>query len=359
MRIQDGLKLDYKDVLIVPQRSDISSRSKVELTREYKFKHTPKWLTVEGLGVIAANMDTTGTFAMSKALTKHNMFTALHKHYTAEDLAEYQMSHWGQDNGFITIGTSQDDLDKLEKVLVLIERGTCENTDFPYMINLDVANGFNVGFVKHLNKVRERFPNSVIMAGNVVGGSMTKELILGGADIVKIGIGPGSVCETRVKAGVGYPQLSAIDEAAYEAHGIGGLVCADGGCTRVGDICKAFAAGADFVMLGGMFAGTRECDGEWEWERHENGIGEKRKSLKFYGMSSQEANEKYNGGLKDYKAAEGKCVKVPYKGKVEKVVREIKGGLASCCSYVGATNIKDLPKCASFVRVAQQENTIF
>ena len=192
------------------------------------------------------------------------------------------------------------------------------------------------------------------MAGNLVGGSMTKELVLNGADIVKVGIGPGSVCETRIVAGVGYPQLSAIDEAAYEAHGIGGLICADGGCTRVGDICKAMAAGADFVMLGGLFAGTDECDGEWTI----NSSREKQ-SLEFYGMSSKEANNKYNGGLKDYKAAEGKSITVPYKGKVEEVVREIKGGLASCCTYVGATKIKDLPKCASFVRCSQQENTIF
>jgi len=353
MRIQDGIKLDYKDVLIVPQRSDISSRSNVDLEREYKFKHTPHWLNVTGLGIIAANMDTTGTFEMSKELTKHSMFTALHKHYTAEQLAEYQMSQ-GSDNFFITIGTNLEDLDKLEKVLEIIEIKTKENTYFPEMINLDVANGFNVQFVKHLNKVREKFPDSVIMAGNVIGGSMTKELILNGADIVKIGIGSGSSCLTRVIAGVGYPQLSSIDDAAYEAHGIGGLICADGGCTRVGDICKAMAAGADFVMLGGMLSGVDECSGEWELDKDGN-----KKAFKFYGMSSEEANNKYNGGLKDYKAAEGKCVKVPYRGKVENIIREIKGGLASCCSYVGATKIKDLPKCASFVRVTQQENTIF
>jgi len=357
MRVQDGIKLDFKDVLIVPQRSDISSRSEVDLVREYRFKHLPREFSINGIGIISANMDTTGSFAMDKELSKHGMFTALHKHYTAEELAEYEIYN-SCNNHIITIGSSQKDIDKLEKVLEIIEKETCEDTGFPSMINLDVANGFNVHFVKKLNQVRERFPESVIMAGNVVGGSMTKELILNGADIVKIGIGPGSCCLTRVKAGVGYPQLSAIDEAAYEAHGIGGLICADGGCTRVGDICKAMAAGADFVMLGGMFAGTDECEGEWSYI-YKNSYEEVKRSLKFYGMSSKEANEKYNGGLKDYKASEGKCIEVPYKGKVENVVREIKGGLASCCSYVGATRIKDLPKCASFVRVTQQENNFF
>ncbi len=354
MRIQDGIKLDYKDVLIVPQRSDIPSRSKVKLTREYKLKHTLD--TIEGIGIIAANMDTTGTFAMNKALTKHKMFTALHKHYSIEEMSKY---YWDVlfPNGeyyFVTTGASKEDFNKLHKIRDLICSSTQDPVDFPYMINLDVANGFNVYFVKQLNKLREMFPESIIMAGNVIGGSMTKELILNGADIVKVGIGPGSCCLTRKVAGVGYPQLSAIDEAAYEAHGIGGLICADGGCTRVGDICKAFAAGADFVMLGGMLAGTDECEGCWELD--DDG---KKKSFRFYGMSSKEANEKYNGGLKDYKAAEGKCTEIPYKGKVEEIVREIKGGLASCCSYVGATKIKDLPKCASFVRCTQQENTIF
>jgi GMP reductase len=284
MRIQDGLKLDYKDVLIVPQRSDISSRANVDLVREFKSKHISAncWPT-EGIGIIAANMDTTGTFAMCRELSKHRMFTALHKHYTAEQIADYEM-HNNCDLHFVTIGSSQKDLDKLDEVLRIIEQKTCEDTDFPRFINLDVANGFNVQFVEHLIQVRKKFPESVIMAGNVIGGSMTKELILNGADIVKVGIGPGSVCETRVKAGVGYPQLSAVDEAAYEAHGIGGLICADGGCTRVGDICKAMAAGADFVMLGGMLAGTDECEGEWVYDGNHN----KKSSLKFYGMSSKE-----------------------------------------------------------------------
>jgi len=355
MRIQDGIKLDYKDVLIVPQRSEISSRSEVNLIREFKFKHAPEWQTLEGLGIIAANMDTVGTFKMADALGKHNMFTALHKHYSAKEMADYYLSNLSNyDRYFVTIGSSQKDFDKLVETQDILYSIMADNIDFPLMINLDVANGFNIHFVKRLNKLREMFPESIIMAGNVVGGSMTRELILNGADIVKIGLGSGSACLTRVVAGIGYPQLSAVNEAAYEAHGIGGLICADGGCTRVGDICKAMAAGADFVMLGGLLSGTDECNGEWELDEKGN-----KKALKFYGMSSKEANNKYNGGLKDYKAAEGKCISVPYKGSVEDVVREIKGGLASCCSYVGASRIKDLPKCASFVRVTQQENTIF
>ena len=347
------LKVGYEDVMIVPQRSDIPSRTDVKLTRKYSFKHSP--YTITGLGVIAANMDTTGTFAMADVFAKHKMFVALHKHYSASQLLEFFSSNkkrrW--DHVFITVGQGRD-LTKILKV-----RADLVDTTWPKLINIDVANGMTESFVQTIKCVRKSCPNSVIMAGNVVGPNMAEHLMLCGADIAKIGIGSGSVCTTRVKAGVGYPQLSAVDEAAFTAHGLRGHICADGGCTRVGDICKAFASGSDFVMIGGMLAGTDECEGEWE-HTEDPYTGEPMKmSLKFYGMASEDAQKKYNGGLKKYKAAEGKCVNIPYKGKAEEIVREIRGGLASACTYVGASRIKDLPKCASFVRCTRQENTVF
>jgi len=370
------VKVGYNDVLIVPQRSDIPSRTEVNLARKFKFKHGT-WYG-RGIPIIAANMDSTGSFRMADALAKHYMFTALHKHYSREELVDF-FSKKGRRHNYVFYSLGLGDLDKMLKV-----RADLSDIKFPRLINIDVANGQTETFIQFIKHMRRKMaPESVIMAGNVVGPNMAEHLLLCGADIVKVGIGPGSVCTTRVKAGVGYPQLSAVDEASYTAHGLRGHICADGGCTRVGDICKAFAAGADFVMLGGMLAGTDECEGEWIY----NEIKQKdlyvpkgtaapitgetevdvvvttksttKKVLKFYGMASEEAQDKYDGGMKGYKAEEGKCVEVPYKGPVEQVVREIKGGLASACTYVGAARIKDLPKCASFVRCTQQENTIF
>ena len=177
---------------------------------------------------------------------------------------------------------------------------------------------------------------------------MTEELILSGADIVKVGIGPGSVCTTRIKTGVGYPQLSSIMECADAAHGLGGHIIADGGCTSPGDVAKAFGGGADYVMLGGMLAG------------HDEGRGEVIEGkVQFYGMSSKAANEKHFGGLKEYRASEGRDVQIPYKGKVGDSIKEILGGLRSACTYVGANKLKRLSKCTTFIRCTQQFNTIF
>lgn len=349
------IKVGFNDVLIVPQRSDIPSRTDVNLFRVFEFKHSKR--QIEGVPIIAANMTATGTFAMADAFGQHHMFTALHKHYSEEELLDF----FGEDEErwsytFYTAGLN--DLPKLKNI-----QNKLGNQSFPHLLNLDVANGLSESFAKVLKEARREFHNSVIMAGNVVGGNMAEHIILCGADIVKVGIGPGSVCTTRVKCGVGFPQLSAIGEASFNAHGLKGHICGDGGCTRVGDICKGFAAGGDFMMIGGMIAGTDECEGEWvrSWKERlpKSGRDAPKKYFKFYGMASEEAQNKYNDGLKDYKAAEGKCVEIPYKGPVSEIIREIKGGISSACSYVGASKIKDIPRCASFVRCTQQENTIF
>lgn len=344
MRIESDIKLGFKDVMIRPKRSTLNSRAQVTLEREFKFRHSP--LIWKGVPVMAANMDTVGTFEMAKELAKHQLFTAIHKHYSLED--------WGVflkdtpktivDQIAVSTGTSKKDFDKLSDIF----------NKYPQLqfICIDVANGYSEHFVRFLEKARAKFPEKVIIAGNVVTGEMVEELILSGADIVKVGIGPGSVCTTRVKTGVGYPQLSAIIECADAAHGLGGQIISDGGCVNPGDVAKAFGAGADFVMLGGMFAGHDESGGEVV-ERN----GELHKL--FYGMSSATAMEKHVGGVAEYRASEGKTVEVPYRGAVENTVQDILGGLRSTCTYVGASRLKELTKRTTFIRVNEQENRVY
>lgn len=342
MRIEYDVKLDFKDVLIRPKRSILKSRSEVSLEREFQFKHAGvKW---KGIPIVAANMDHTGTFSMAKALAEHQLVTAIDKFITKEDWIKFaKQNPTVITSTFITSGIADHDFEKLHAIL--------DAVDIP-AICLDVANGYTQRFVDVLRKTRATYPNKIIMAGNVVTGEMVEELILSGADIVKIGIGPGSVCTTREKTGVGYPQLSAIIECADAAHGLGGLVCADGGCVTPGDVAKGFAAGADFIMLGGMFAGHDECLGELI---EENGKRFKR----FYGMSSAEAMEKHHGSMADYRSSEGRSVNVPYRGAVKNTILDILGGLRSTCTYVGAQRLKQLSKRTTFIRVSKQLNEVF
>nr|WP_298994904.1 GMP reductase [uncultured Polaribacter sp.] len=344
MRIENDLKLGFKDVMFRPKRSTLKSRSEVTLEREFNFLHSD--ITWKGVPIIAANMDTVGTFNMAKALSNHNIFTAIHKHYTIDDWRKFihESSVNTLNNIAISTGTSKEDAKKVKTIL----------NEFPQInfICIDVANGYSEHFVEFVRKMRKQHPNKVIIAGNVVTGEMVEELLLSGADIIKVGIGPGSVCTTRVKTGVGYPQLSAIIECADAAHGLGGQIISDGGCKVPGDVAKAFGANADFVMLGGMLAGHTESGGEIIEEN-----GEKFKA--FYGMSSETAMNKHSGGVADYRASEGKTVKIPFKGNVENTVIDILGGLRSTCTYVGARRLKELTKRTTFIRVQEQENQVF
>lgn len=330
--------------MIRPKRSTLKSRSEVSLEREFKFMHSP--VLWKGIPIMAANMDTVGTFEMARALSRHNIFTAIHKHYPVEDwktflrdLPEEAFYHIA-----VSTGISQTDFDKLSNILNI-------NPNLKF-ICIDVANGYSEHFAQFVKQTRQQYPDKVIIAGNVVTGEMVEELLLSGADIVKVGIGPGSVCTTRVKTGVGYPQLSAIIECADAAHGLGGQIISDGGCTSPGDIAKAFGAGADFVMLGGMLAGHDESGGEI--------IVKNGKSFrKFYGMSSATAMEKHMGGVAEYRASEGKTVEVAHKGPVEHTLQDILGGLRSTCTYVGASRLKELTKRTTFIRVNEQENQVY
>ena len=345
MRIENDVKLDFKDVLIRPKRSTLNSRNEVDIARSFRFYHTgPEW---KGFPLIAANMDVTGTMAMARVLGRHGALTALHKHYPVNQLAEFFASDAGE-HAFFSLGTTSADLEKLAAVRKRAQvRFLC----------LDVANGYSEKFLETVKRVRDENPKAVVMAGNVVTGDMTEALILAGADIVKIGIGPGSVCTTRRVTGVGYPQLSAIIECADAAHGLRGQVCADGGCNVPGDIAKAYGAGADFVMLGGMLAGHDECEGEIRYEERDG--NRTPVSMTFYGMSSETAMKKHFGGVAHYRAAEGKSVETPYRGPVENTLGEIMGGVRSMMTYIGATQLKEVPKRTTFVRVTAQTNDVF
>lgn len=344
MRIESDIKLGFKDVMIRPKRSTLSSRSEVSLMRKFKFLHGGKdW---EGIPVMAANMDTVGTFEMATALASEQLFTAIHKHYTPAQWKSFINESGKEITEYIAVstGTSKQDGEKLDTILN-------ENTSLRF-ICIDVANGYSEKFVAFVKKTRDKHPGKVIIAGNVVTGEMVEELLLAGADVIKVGIGPGSVCTTRVKTGVGYPQLSAIIECADAAHGLGGHIISDGGCKVPGDVAKAFGGGADFVMLGGMLAGHDESGGELV---EKDGV----KYRLFYGMSSETAMNKYAGGVAEYRASEGKTVKVKYRGAVINTVSDILGGIRSTCTYVGAKSLKELTKRTTFIRVQEQHNEWF
>lgn len=344
MHVENDIKLGFKDVMIRPKRSTLKSRSQVSLERTFTFRNSQRTWT--GVPIIAANMDTVGTFEAATVLAGEKMLAAIHKHYSVDDWAAFLADSPAEHRPYIMVstGTSEADYDKLKAILALDDK-----LEF---ICIDVANGYSEHFVEYLRRVRADFPTMTIVAGNVVTGEMTEELLLSGADIVKVGIGPGSVCTTRVKTGVGYPQVSAVIECADAAHGLNGHVISDGGCACPGDVSKAFGAGGDFVMLGGMLAGHDESGGELV---EENG----KQFRLFYGMSSDTAMNKYHGGVANYRASEGKTVRVPYRGPLMSTLSDIQGGVRSTCTYVGASALKELSKRTTFIRVQEQENRIF
>lgn len=347
MQILDSISLDFQDVLIRPNRSNLKSRNEVSLERTFKFLHTNRTWT--GIPIIAANMDTVGTFEMAEAFYREKMLVAIHKHYSLSEWKGFAKKHNGTNifnHVMVSTGTSDVNYESLCEILDSIPE--------IYFICIDIANGYSQHLIEFVKKVRSRYPEHVIIAGNVVTGNMTEELILSGADIVKVGIGPGSVCTTRLMTGVGRPQLSAIIDCADLGHGLKGHIIGDGGCSNPGDISKAFGAGADFVMLGGIFAGHDESAGEIEINS-DTGI----KYKKFYGMSSSSAMKRHSGGVAKYRASEGKTVTIPYRGEVMGTIRKILGGVRSTCTYIGAISIKEMPKRATFERTSRQLNEIY
>ena len=366
MRIEEDIKLDYKDVLLRPKRSELTSRKEVDLMREFTFKNAggegadPKGYGWRGVPIVASNMDTVGTFETAKTLAQHHMLTCISKHndvdrwihklngygvYKTREQKEANKGSWkyerGADNwqsriydhlcpsiGIKYDPNETDDIDYLNNIQW--------NFYHNRFVCIDAANGYTSRFCDFIKRVRDEHTALIIIAGNVVTGEMTEEIILSGADIVKVGIGGGSVCTTRIQTGVGYPQLSAVIECADAAHGIGGHIMADGGCVCAGDVAKAFCAGADFVMLGGMLAGHTESEGQEE-------IIDDEKYKVFYGMSSDTAMNKYHGGVASYRSSEGKTVRIKHRGLIKNTIESILGGIRSTCTYIGARNLKDMP----------------
>ena len=370
MRIEEDMKLDYKDVLLRPKRSTLGSRKDVDLERGYTYRNykpefpdNAEYRHWRGTPIIAANMDGVGTFEMADSLAKQNIMTCLVKTYSVEELVEFFDTDDYLRTNYVamSIGITDKDMDKFREVYKLADG------NLKYVC-IDVANGYSNRFRDFVADFRMLYPHLVIIAGNVVTGEMTEELILSGADIVKVGIGPGSVCTTRIQTGVGYPQLSAVIECADAAHGLGGHIIADGGCTCPGDVAKAFAGGADFVMLGGMLAGHDQGGGEIITKSYlSNELNEQtgeqyvetKEFVQFYGMSSDAANTKHFGGLKDYRSSEGREVLVPYRGDVAVTIQDLLGGIRSTCTYAGALKLKQLSKCTTFVRCTQQFNSVY
>ena len=379
MRIEEDMKLDYKDVLIRPKRSTLGSRKEVDLERGFTFRNYKPYVATDvlpdgypvvqeqyrhyrGTPIMAANMDGVGTFEMADKLAEGKIFTCLVKTYSINELVNYFDSDMPERTDYVAMSIGITDADHAKFRDVYEQTGS----RLKYVC-IDVANGYSSRFRDTVSDFRMMYPNIVIIAGNVVTGEMTEELILAGADIVKVGIGPGSVCTTRIQTGVGYPQLSAVIECADAAHGLGGHIIADGGCTCPGDVAKAFAGGADFVMLGGMLAGHNQGGGEVITKKYitdEMSTGttrkiEEKKFVQFYGMSSDAANTKHFGGLKDYRSSEGREVLVPYRGDVAATVQDLLGGLRSTCTYAGALRLKHLMRCTTFVRCTQQFNGVY
>ena len=342
MRIEEEVKLDYSDVLFRPKRSTLSSRKDVDLNRTYKFRYSNNEWT--GVPIMAANMDGVGELGVAEKLSELNMITCLTKQHDIKQLKQYKKIKSIYKNIALSIGIKKEDFDRLDQLL--------KEFNFIKFICIDVANGYSERFSKFIKSVRDKYPTKTIIAGNVVTADMTQELILSGADIVKVGIGPGSVCTTRIQTGVGYPQLSAVMECADAAHGLGAHIIADGGCTCPGDVAKGFGGGADFVMLGGMLAGHDEGNGKIV---KKNGS----KYIEFYGSSSLTANKKHYGGLSNYRSSEGRVVSVKYRGKINDTISDMLGGIRSSCTYVGAPSLKQLSKCTTFVRVSSQFNDTF
>jgi GMP reductase len=339
MKILDDVKLDFSDVLLLPKRSQYSSRSEVSLERTFKFKYSP--YTWNGVPIIVSNMDTTGTIEMALELQKHKVLTCLHKYYSSDELLN---SGLNKEYYAVSTGINDTDLLNLDEIMRTVE---------PKFICVDVANGYMSKFIEKCKEIREKYPDKIIIAGNVCTSQGVLDLVMNGkVDIVKTGIGSGSCCTTRKQTGIGMPQLSAVIECADTAHGLDAHIISDGGLQVVGDFSKAYGAGADFVMSGSMFAGHNESGGDL--------IEEGGKKYKvFYGMSSSNAMNKYSGGVAKYRSSEGKAVKIEHRGPVEETILNIQGGIRSCMTYLGAKKIKDIPKCATFVRVNRQLNQIY
>ena len=347
MKLENEIKLDFKDVLFRPKRSTLSSRNEVQVEREFKFKHSGRSWT--GVPIISSNMDTISSVEMYKELSKKKFLTCFHKYININDIIKACQQGFDSQYFMLSTGITDKDFVNIQSQVELLKKNNIET----HFICIDVANGYMFRLLDFCKKMRSRFPNITLIAGNVVTREIVEELIINGCvDIIKVGIGSGAVCTTRLQTGVGMPQFSAVLECSDAAHGLNAMIISDGGICYSGDVGKAFGGGADFVMVGSMLAGHTECPGDM--------IEENGKQYKlFYGMSSDTAMNKHHGGVASYRSSEGKTVKVPFKGPVENTLNNILGGVRSTCTYIGASRLKDINKCATFMRVNNIVNNYY
>jgi GMP reductase len=347
MRIQEDVKLDYQNVLLRPKRSTLKSRKDVILERSFSFYHSPKKWT--GIPIMTANMASCGTFQMAKILSKYKMITTFHKYYSIKEYQKFFKTFNDPDYICYTLGIREEDLKKLKEMK---EKKLLEKFSF---ICLDVPNGYLQNFLEVIKEIRKICPQHILIAGNVVTNEITEEIILAGADIVKIGIGPGSACTTRKMTGVGYPQLSAVIECSDSAHGIAnqkgvGRIIADGGQQHISDVAKAFCGGADFNMMGSLFSGFKQSGGKTI-------IKNGKKFKEYFGSSSNKAMKEFYGQKEDHRASEGRYTLIPYKGDLHDFIQDLLGSLRSTATYIGARQLKEFSKRATFLKVNHQLTT--
>ena len=323
--LTDQTYLGFKDVLIKPAPSDVKSRKEINLTRKFTFKGgIEKTFTP----VVGSNMIGVGTFRAAKVLAKYEMLTCIGKRATMWD---WKTCYNAYPEIFpyvaVTVGLRDASIiDSLDYNKIPVDIVCC-----------DVANGYQEQFVEFVSYIKSRFPNKTVIAGNVATSYGAEALWEAGADIVKIGIGSGSVCTTRFKTGVGVPQISAITDGLEAHRSSEQYIMSDGGCTGPGDIAKAFVAGADFVMIGGMLAGTKET------------------GVVFQGN----AYVPKDNTLNLYRTSEGKQVnQFMAEDLLEDRLLDILGGLRSAGAYMGKKNISDWWQ-ADLVRVNEQTNDWF
>lgn len=327
-----GRGLTFDDVLVVPAKSEVRSRRDPILTSQLTRK------TTIDTPVISSNMDTVTESTMAIAMDRLGAIGIIHRFMSVEaQVAEVRkVRESGAARCAASIGVGDDAQTRAQK---LVEAGAG-------ILTIDIAHGHSIAMMETMEWLKSKYPNVELIAGNVAMPEGAEDLIKSGADAVKVGIGPGSMCTTRVITGCGVPQLTAISLCSEVGEHYGVPIIADGGMRTSGDIVKAFAAGASTVMLGSMLSGTLETPGEVK-------SGHKQ----YRGMASKDAQVSWRGGVPEGMAAEGEATLVSVKGMVRDVVLEITGGVRSGMSYVNASSIAEIRSCARFIEMSQSGTT--
>lgn len=345
--------LTFDDVLLIPAESHV-------LPNEVKLDTKLASNLQLHIPLISAGMDTVTEGNMAIAMAENGGLGVIHKNLSIEaqvdevkkakgKTVDPNLPHPAVDNqgrllAAAAVGVTSDTFERAES---LLEAGADA-------IVIDTAHGHSAGVLRKIKEIREHFPNATLIAGNVATGEGTAALFDAGVDVVKVGIGPGSICTTRIVAGVGVPQITAIYDAASVAQKYGKKIIADGGIKYSGDVVKALAAGGNAVMLGSMFSGTTEAPGtiftnEGKQFKSYRGMGSVGAMSQQHGSSDRY----FQGGVNEANklVPEGVEALVPYKGDVSNIIYQIDGGLRAGMGYVGAGTIEELIENSQFVQI--------